>query len=173
MRDHALSDGEQLNYASYCRYGEWVPSDSLKEAGENNLSHYAEMEEDAVLIIERCPWALQFHEMGVNETIGSVYCSIVDQAIVEGFNPDLRFETTESLMESDHCRQVMYDSNLSDQDLSKHMEYVQPWSYHSGHLFAVMERYAGEDISREVLDDFEREFGKESVLLLEHEKSRF
>ena len=81
MARRALRDGEELNWTSYYRYGEWVSSPECIAEGTSNQHSFIRYEPEGVLKITRCPWKAQFAEMGVDGTAGALYCSVLDDSI--------------------------------------------------------------------------------------------
>ena len=89
MALRALRDGYPLDYSSYFAYGEWTPTIKAesKLVGENGEKRTN---------IFKCAWADTFKEMGLTDC-GVTYCYQIDEGIVRGFNPALKFKTHQNL----------------------------------------------------------------------------
>lgn len=169
MAQRAVRDGaENLTYEVYCQYGEWVSTEECKQMGCSNLTTLLEKQPDAVRRIDRCAWHTQFREMGLLEA-GDVYCQHIDKSICRGFNPDLVYEVPHTLNNSDCCIHIIRGANLTDQsDCTKKMQYVHDFEYHCAHSYwayhdvisAIFDS-AGEQLCAAVLDDVQKEYGRE------------
>ena len=54
-----------------------------------------------------CPWARLYRNLGGAEWGYRLYCA-VDEPLVEGFNPNIGFKRTKTLMEGDDCCDHLY-----------------------------------------------------------------
>ena len=170
MALRALQDGHPLDLASYLAYSEWQTTDDTS-FDMKTLS----TDPDYELKNFRCPWHSQFNKMGLLEC-GKIYCKHLDEAIVIGFNPQMKLELTENLYTDDNCHFYFKDANLTPEKLEK-LEYMQKelgtsknlsFAYHCAHIFmtfANISRYrlgnTAEELILGVLDKFRTEFGSE------------
>ena len=167
MAQRCIKDGKELTAANYYRYGEWNPTKEMIETQQSNQSTFLSYEPDRVSKITRCPWAKQFHEMGLNETGGEVYCKAIDAALVRGFNPELSFTTEQTLQTNEFCIQRMRNAGISpDEDLSKDPGNIKGFGYHCAHMFYayrdICEAVFGEEgtaVSDEVFRLYEENYG--------------
>ena len=168
MAMRAIRDGQELTFANYLRYGEWVPSPELVEAGQSNRSEVVSWSPDYTIHIHRCPWHLQFAELGLTEA-GAVYCAHLDNSICRGFNPYLVYRVPQTLHRCGYCIQTVPGADLDRAaDYSKQQSGLRSWHYHCGHLYWSFRRTAeaifgpeGESAARGVLDDLTEVFGEE------------
>lgn len=80
MAQRAIRDGQPLTYETYCRYGEWVNTEEVKELGEANRSEKVQLTPDSETHIYVCPWHSQFKAMGL-PAAGIAYCKDLDAPI--------------------------------------------------------------------------------------------
>ncbi|MDR2527468.1 MAG: L-2-amino-thiazoline-4-carboxylic acid hydrolase [Synergistaceae bacterium] len=166
MAQRALRDGKELTYETYMEYGEWVNSPSIIENGEANQAVVEEVSPDYVIRVTRCPWHIQFKEMGLVEA-GHEYCAHLDAAICRGFNPYLDYQVERTLHKSDCCIHRIRNANVKP-NAAKRKEHARGFEYHCAHSYwayrevavAIWER-RGEKISLQVLEDFADEYGAE------------
>lgn len=168
MAQRAIRNGEELTYETYCRYGEWVNTEEIKDMGVANASEVIDWGPDFKTHITRCPWHTQFQEMGLVEA-GHVYCEHLDNSICRGFNPYLTFDVLQTLHKSDYCIHVIKDAGLTvDSDRSKRPEGVRPFEYHCAHAFwsysevaAAIFQAEGQQVAAKVLADFTGDHSQE------------
>ena len=67
MAQRVIRDGEKLDYASFCRYGEWVPSQESIEEGTACAPEVTSVAPDYEFHVHVCPWQRQFAAMGMQE----------------------------------------------------------------------------------------------------------
>lgn len=102
MAQRALRDGQKLDYATFCRYGEWIPSREMLNAGEACAKVEISVEPDYEYHVTYCPWNRQFVDMGQEEA-GRIYCGCLDEAILRGFNEAVKFRTVQTRYEGAEC----------------------------------------------------------------------
>ncbi len=166
MAQRAIRDGQPLTFATYRSYGEWVNTKSTIEAGFRNNTAVTAYSPDCIEQITMCPWWVQYKEMGLVHA-GTVYCAHLDNSIVRGFNPYLKFETIQSLHEHDCCIQISRGADFKEGALPrKHREYLKDFDYHCGHIYKTFSEIVcaifkeeGNDVSQEVLSRFSAEYG--------------
>ena len=173
MAQRAIRDGQPLTYETYCRYGEWVSTEEIREAGAANSMTVAEVSPDYVMHIHVCPWHEQFKEMGLAEA-GVLYCSDLDASICRGFNPEISYRTLQTLHDHDYCIQVVADAGLSEgQTIAKNPAGLKSFEYHCAHSYWSYREVAvsvfgaeGKELSDKVLRDFEADHGREMADIL-------
>lgn len=168
MAQLAIRNGEELTYDTYCRYGEWVTTEEVKEMGLSNQSEVIDWGPDFRTHITRCPWHTQFKEMGLVEA-GHVYCEHLDNSICRGFNPYLTYDVLQTLHKSDCCIHIVRDAGLTpESDTAKRPEGLRSFEYHCANSFwsysevtVAIFQAAGQEIVAKVLADFTEDYGKE------------
>jgi hypothetical protein len=168
MAQRAIRDGEPLTYETYCRYGEWVNTEEIKAAGQENKTTIASMEPDYEMHIFACPWHAQFKEMGLSEA-GLAYCRDLDASICRGFNPELVYEVSQTLHDHDFCIQTVRNAGIrKGSNLAKKPEGLKSFEYHCAHSYwayhevtAAIFGEEGERVNKKVLEDFAKEYGSE------------
>lgn len=166
MAQRAIRDGQPLNYETYCRYGEWVNTDEIKEAGLANQVTIASLSPDYEMHIHACPWHSQFKEMGLLEA-GLAYCRDLDASICRGFNPELIYEVSQTLHDHAYCIQTVRKAGLTkDSNTAKNPSGLKSFEYHCAHSYwayhevtAAIFGTEGEEVNTQVLKDFAEEYG--------------
>ena len=178
MAQRAIRDGKDLTQATYNYYGEWVATEELKAMGHSNQS---EVMEDGALKITRCPWFMQFDEMGLRSA-GRVYCAHLDSAISRGFNPYLGYQVDQTMNDGDFCIHRLLTGPITEgAERGKNSAGIKDFAYHCAHsFFAYSEvteaifREEGEAVNQKVLEDFTRDYGKEMAdTLLSYRHTNF
>jgi hypothetical protein len=178
MAQRAIRDGQPLTQASYNYYGEWVSTEELKATGCANQS---ELLPDDSLKITRCPWHIQFTEMGLTEA-GAEYCSHVDSAISRGFNPQLNYIVDQTLHTHDCCIQRLAAGFVGEGvERGKNPAGLKDFTYHCAHSYWAYTEVTdsifsleGRKISTAVLNDIAETYGKEMAdKLMEYKGTNF
>ena len=167
MAQRAIRDGQPLTYETYCRYGEWVNTEEVAASGDGNQVTVAALAPDYEMHIHTCPWHTQFRDMGLAEA-GLAYCKDLDASICRGFNPELRYETTQTLHDHDYCIQIVRNAGLDEHsNLRKNPDGLKSFEYHCAHSYwsyrdvaAAIFGADGEAVAAQVLRDFEETYGK-------------
>ncbi len=167
MAQRAIRDGMPLDFASYRMYGEWQSTEDARQRMGGFDSRILSIAPDHEEHIDRCPWAWQFRDMGLQEC-GVVYCAHLDRAIARGFNPYITFDVLQSVNDHDCCIQIMRGAGFSpEQTFPKDPSNIKGFDYHCGHVYKVFSVIAGSifgksgsDAAEKVLADFESEYGK-------------
>lgn len=167
MAQRAIRDGQELNYAAYCRYSEWVNSEEAKNLGITNKVDITETDPDYTMHIHVCPWHYQFTKMGLKDA-GMAYCSVLDAAICNGFNPAIVYQVPQTLHDHDYCIQTIKNANVAGESLEKNPDRIKPFEYHCAHAYWSFGEVAeavfgaeGAKIKEQVLEDVVSEYGKE------------
>ena len=167
MAQRAIRDGKPLTYETYCQYGEWVNTEEVKAQGLGNQSETTSLSPDFQIHIHVCPWHTQFKNMGLPEA-GFLYCKDLDASISRGFNPEIRYEVSQTLHDHDYCIQTIRNAGLTpESNMAKNPAGLRSFEYHCAHSYwayrEVCEAIFGEEgtrIAERVLDDFAAEYGK-------------
>lgn len=167
MAQRAIRDGKPLTYETYCQYGEWVNTEEVKAQGLGNQSETTSLNPDFQIHIHVCPWHTQFKNMGLPEA-GLLYCKDLDASISRGFNPEIRYEVSQTLHDHDYCIQTIRNAGLTlESNMAKNPAGLRSFEYHCAHSYwayrEVCEAIFGEEgtrIAERVLDDFAAEYGK-------------
>lgn len=171
MAQRAIRDGKELNYETYSQYGEWINTDEIKSQGIGNENEILEEDPNFQLKVRKCPWRAQFVEMGAIEA-NMVYCKYLDSAIMQGFNPQIKYEVDLEGLDGrpgESCYHFIGDS-VEGKDLAKRQENLRDFDYHCGHSYWAYSQVAqaifkneGAHISYKVLKDFEKTYGKDAA----------
>jgi len=164
MAQRAIRDGEALTQANYNYYGEWVSSEEIKAKGIENKS--VVINNGIAKKIIQCPWHSKFKEMGMLEA-GNLYCTYLDEAISEGFNPKLGYIVKSNLNESDSCIHMLKSGNINEgANKGKNPSALMSFEYHCAHTYWAFHEVIvsifqepGEELCQKVLTDFIKEFG--------------
>lgn len=166
MAQRAIRDGQPLNYETYCRYGEWVNTDEVKAEEAANQVTIAAVSPDYEMHIHACPWHAQFREMGLLEA-GALYCRDLDASICRGFNPELRYETLQTLHDHAYCIQVVKDAGLCEgQVIEKNPAGLRSFEYHCAHSYWAYHEVTtavfgaeGAAVCEKILKEFGEDYG--------------
>lgn len=179
MAQRALRDGHELDFATYRAYGEWT----YTEEGIKGLGTDAKVSfegQDLKIDAYNCPWAAQYKAMGLEDG-GCDYCDDLDPSIARGFNPDLKYEVTQTQYHGvDSCIHILHDSKPEKQ-LQRDPANLRPFEYHCAHVYHTFARLMaavygpqGEQLSQQVLADLAAEYGQDHAdKLLEYSSVDF
>ena len=170
MAQRAIRDGAPLNQVSYNYYSEWAPTSEVEALGQGSR---AEPTANGKLKITQCPWYAQFQEMGAREA-GRVYCTYLDEAISQGFNPALGYIVDQTLHTADCCIHRLKTGDINEgSGRGKNPAGVKSFEYHCAHLYWSFREVAmaifgkaGEEAADKVLTAFEETYGKEMAQAL-------
>ena len=170
MAKRAIRDGQALTFATYLRYGEWMPTREMTDAGQSNQSEVVSWEPDYTIHIHRCPWHAQFAEMGLTDA-GIEYCKHLDNSICRGFNPYLTYQVPQTLHTCSYCIQTVPEAGLTPgEDYSKKLERTRSFEYHCAHSYwtytVTAQSIFGEEgsrVARSILSDILLEYGREAA----------
>lgn len=164
MASRAQANGQPLTMADYLAFGEWQASaeemaQDSRAAGPNLHSQ-----------VQRCPWndAWEAHDL---MPFGGIYCLDIDEALVHGFNPELRLDVRSTLTGGDECCEFVFHG--VDRAPTASDRVVMPWEYHLGHLFKAVSGVFveemgehGQSVADEALAEFATHCGQEAAQIV-------
>lgn len=170
MSLRAKANGHRLDMVNYLAYGEWRadPGETQQEVRERTPHVHVHA--------HKCPWYEAWKAYDLLQ-YGKSYCQEVDEALVRGFNPELRIDVKGTLAEGeDYCDFMFYGANLTlpkalllryRQRFRPGSGAVMPWEYHLGHLYSTMGRVLqaelgepGQDAIEAGMEAFGSHFGE-------------
>jgi len=106
--------------------------------------------------------------------VSSLYCSHIDLAIAQGFNPYLVFEVRSTMHRQGKCDFVLKDAHLEEKGYSVDKRKTQmPFDYHCGHIYKTfcdivvsIHGETGRALCGKVADEFSSKYGKPSLDIL-------
>lgn len=165
-----------LTMTNYMAYGEW-------EAGKGEMEQkIVEKVPHAKVLVYRCPWHKAWEKNGLIQ-YGRFYCLEVDEALVRGFNPELRLDVNSTQANAGtHCEFVFHSANLTVMNLLS-LAYkksirpgkkaLMPWGYHIGHLYKTMGEVVIEELGQTgreavsaALAEFAQHYGEEAAQIV-------
>lgn len=143
MALRARANRHRPTMANYLAYGEWEPGpDTAKEKQET-----IEKAPHLKVHVLQCPWHAAWKADDLLQ-YGRLYCQVIDEALVHGFNPKLILDVNSTLSnDAPYCEFVFHDANLTlfrsialvyKQRVRPGNTAVMPWDYHLGHLWATV-----------------------------------
>lgn len=167
-----LNDGHTLSVKNYFVYSEWNDERGWNRSQIISLAPYQHYTTE-------CGWHKSWQKHKLLE-YGALYCRWVDEALVEGFNPDLQIEVGGSLASgAAQCSFTWPDHAMVEADVEEMLERrnsMQPkvtreFLYHLSHLYDVLRRVlipslgleAAETIMDRGLRDYTTVFGPEKT----------
>ncbi|MCC8180583.1 MAG: L-2-amino-thiazoline-4-carboxylic acid hydrolase [Planctomycetes bacterium] len=184
MAMRCRADGRPLTPRNYLLYGEWVDDRGWSAVSPGCLKPF-------VLDFNRCGWSDVWKQHGM-EKYGAIYCSLIDQELVRGFNPDnaLRIDKTRP-QGADICSFCFIGADFdSEEEYKKDGEIkaklrartVKDFLYHTAHLLSALRRtylvelglVKADEIVSTALADYGKEFGqKKANAVAEESKQDF
>jgi hypothetical protein len=176
MALRAQANGHALTMANYMAYGEW-------QAGEGETEQEIVAKTPHVKAhVHLCPW-YQAWEKEDLLPYGRLYCLEVDEALVHGFNPELRLDVNRTLSnDGEPCEFVFHGAKLDllgslslayKKAVRPGRKTVMPWDYHLGHLYktvgeVIVEELGqvGEEAVAAALAVFAGHYGDEAALIV-------
>jgi len=160
MALRAQADGQALSMGSFRAYGEWEVDAGQME--HSVVSHGRDMKTH----VRKCPWHTAWTE-GDLVAYGRFYCLEIDEALVRGFNPNLKLEVNRTQTnDGEYCEFVYRDvgGTVSRRGV------VMPWGYHTGHLYKTVAEVVVEELGevgreavKSALADFAERYGEEAA----------
>lgn len=169
MAQRAVGDGQPLDYASYCAYREWAPSEESVREGTANATTVCSTAPDYVYEVRACAWYDAFAALDALEA-GQLYCRHLDEAMARAFSPSLEFYTVETRHCADRCVFCIRNAGFDpQQERPRRPEQLRGFDYHCAHTFYAFGEVAagafgraGAALAARVLDSFEQAWGGEA-----------
>lgn len=170
MAQKTIADGKPLTQANYNYYGEWLSSEQAKH---ENIANKSEVTPDGNLKITMCPWFTQFKNMNATKA-GSIYCTYLDQAISNGYNPLLQYKVDQTLHNSSYCLHRLENGNINEgANLGKNPDSYKSFAYHCAHLYWSFNeitlsifKQKGTIVAQKVMDDFIKDYNQDMADIL-------
>ncbi len=170
MAVRAFRDGNPLDFSSYFAYGELINT-----PGSYTGTYEVTSPGICVETQTGCPWASAFQKL-CGMDCASVYCSLIDLAIVRGFNPQLKFEYVQNMHcagscifnyygdDIEHGFMDTYKNRLKSSNTRRHMD------YHSADVYNAFRTCSLPVLGEEILTETDRRIeeitGKEVLSML-------
>jgi hypothetical protein len=143
MAARARANGHALDIIDYFAYSEFKTSPG---AMSQTLSAQGS---DAIVRNAKCPWYTTWDENGLMKW-GRLYCREIDDAVLRGFNPELKLDITGTRSNgSETCDFIFHDAKMGLRNGARLLcrktfrpgtKAIQSWDYHVGHLFTTLEK---------------------------------
>ena len=172
MALRAEADGRPLDMFNYLVYGEWTAPQGEMQTEDTAFNPHLRSK------VHKCPWSTAWEKNGLT-AYGKYYCMEVDEALAEGYNPQLTLQVFQTKTNgADYCDFSFNDAHLDDKNARLLAERkaavsgqsVKPWDYHMAHLLktisqVVQENFGpeGEDAVRRALLIFEETYGSKTL----------
>jgi hypothetical protein len=185
MAMRCRADGRPLTHRNYMVYGEWADARGWCD------SRMATIAPEYSTEVLTCGWCKSWEKHGLLE-YGAVYCGLIDENLVKGFNPenDLEVDGTlsrgkpECVFHWKGCRFDSLDDLKADADLRSSLAFrtVRDFLYHTAHVLSAFTRVCylesglvrGDEIIEKALEDYKSKFGAEkTAVLVEESKQNF
>lgn len=179
MAQRAIRDLKELNFATYCAYGEWSYTEEYYKKSKH--LEIISISPDYRYYVHKCPWHDQYVEMGLIEG-ACLYCKHLDLGIARGFNPYLIFEVKSTMHKEEKCEFILRDAYLEEKGYFVDKSKTQlPFEYHCGHIYKTfcdtirsIEKEKGHAICTKVAEQFEERYGERmKKLVLSFERFDF
>ncbi len=167
MAQRTLKDSRKLDVKNYFIYGEWIPA-----TGEMEIE-YPTLSPDTNMVAKKCSWQSAWANESMLE-YGAIYCDFIDEAIAEGYSPEVRFELKSHRTNGHHiCDFRFIGANLTLDDMEEIRDMQNKlgtsikkhWDYHIGHIYKTMKE--------ELIKDFGLKGEKAVDLALEMYKEKY
>ena len=173
MAQRAIRDGQKLDYITFCRYGEWEPSEEVVAAGKVSKTQIAGYIPDYELHVLTCPWYRGFEKF--DSEAGALYCANLDEAINQGFNGRIPFRTVQTMHTADCCIFRVLDAGITPEtDLRHRPGTVRGFDYHCADVYVAFATVSagvfgqqGQDLAARVLERFGQQYGEEMAQKLQ------
>jgi hypothetical protein len=124
---------------------------------------------DVRMTVHRCPWQAAWAEHDLL-AYGRLYCLEIDEALVRGFNPDLKLDVNATRPNDDEpCEFVFHDGAERGPRRGR----VMPWAYHLGHVYKTVGDFmaealggVGREAASEALQVFAERYGEQAAQLV-------
>jgi hypothetical protein len=136
MSLRADADGERLSMANYLAYGEW--SSDPEEMEQAMVGEGANVQ----MTVRRCPWHAAWIENDLM-AYGRLYCLEIDEALVRGFNPDLKLDVNATRTNDGEPCEFLFHGV---EEMRPRRGRIMPWAYHVGHLYRTVGEVFAEEL---------------------------
>ena len=151
MALRAQANGHGLSMANYIAYAEW-------QAGAGEMEQrIVEKVPHAMVHVHRCPWYTAWKEDDLMQ-YGRFYCLEIDEALVRGFNPELKVDVNSTQTNGgERCEFVFHNANLTlfntlslgySKAIRPGRRALMSWDYHTGHLYKTMGKVIAEELGQ-------------------------
>ncbi len=181
MALRAKANGHPLTMANYIAYVEWKP-----EKGDMTQK-ILEKSPDLRMNIYKCPWHTTWKENDLM-SYGRYFCLEIDQALVEGFNKDLRLDILGTHPNNaDFCDLIFRGADLTAFNMAKliYKKTIHPgkkahmsWEYHTGHMYKTMGEVIRDELDKQAdeilavaLGDFTEKYGEQAGRIITRYKN--
>ena len=163
MAQRALLQGDELSMENFLAYGEWIPDSKLM------VSNVVKTTPNLITHVRRCPWVDAWKQENLLE-FGKIYCSVIDEALVDGFNPDLTLNIHSTLSFGDKICEFEYCNVTLTPTVQKSIEEkknqlgksrIKSWEYHAAHLYYTL------------LNELQTKFGEDGKTAVIHALTKF
>lgn len=183
MALRVLKDDLPLTMENYFVYSEWNTQDGKAKSSVKALTP------EYIYCVDVCSWCENWKTYDLAE-YGKYYCSEIDIALLEGFNPNLTLEVPTILsLGDDHCQFHWKDAHFTKKDLENinrrkelsRGRHIASWEYHTAHLYFTMKeeilihfKDQGQRIMETAETQFKNAFGQNSInQLMTYEQVNF
>jgi pyrroline-5-carboxylate reductase len=160
MAQRVIFHGDELSMEKFLAYGEWIPASEMMvvKTTPNLITH-----------VKRCPWVDAWKQENILE-FGRIYCTEIDEALVDGFNPDLTLKIHSTLsFGANNCEFEYYNIALSptvqksidEKKAQLGKSRIKSWEYHTAHLYYTL------------LNELQKECGEDGKTAVIHALTRF
>ncbi|QEE15164.1 L-2-amino-thiazoline-4-carboxylic acid hydrolase [Promethearchaeum syntrophicum] len=169
MAQRAIFNGDELSMENFLAYGEWIPG------SEPMVSTVVKTTPNLITHIQRCPWVDAWNQENLLE-FGKIYCSVIDEALVNGFNSDLTLKIHSTLSFGDNNCEFEYcnvaltpevQKSIDEKKIQLGKSRLKSWEYHTAHLYFTLlnelQKEFGEDVKTIVINalaKFAKNFGQ-------------
>lgn len=167
-----INDRQSLSVANYFVYSEWHDERGWNKSNVLSLAPYH-------FLTTECGWNTSWAKHGLLE-YGQLYCRWIDDALIEGFNPELRLEVASTLSSgAPQCSFFWPDYAFTQEELREmtarraelYSRVTRDFLYHLSHLYDVLRRvlipHIGFEAANEILErgvrDYSEVFGEEKA----------
>jgi len=163
MAQRAIFHGDELSMENFLAYGEWTPG------SEPMVNNVMKTTPNLITHVERCPWVDSWEQENILK-FGKIYCTEIDEALVEGFNPDLTLKIHSTLSsgakycEFEYCNIALtpeIQKSIDEKKIQLGKSRIKSWEYHTAHLYYTL------------LDELQKKCGEVGKTAVNHALTRF
>ncbi len=163
MAQRAILHGDKLTMENYLAYGEWI------SGSEPMVSNVVKIAPNLITHVQRCPWVDAWKKENILE-FGKIYCAEIDEALLEGFNPNLTLKIHSTLSfgakycEFEYCNVALtptVQKFIDEKKARLGKSRIKSWEYHTAHLYYTL------------LNELQKECGEDGKTAVIHALARF